>query len=157
MLKDRQTSSNANNTKNSYSFSVQANRLAKASSVSCWYIIQTMEVKLILKEKYLQRRLAFTPTSIATFNPIIYHLELLLQPLTGNHVTHCYFGNTKNGSRASTTLAMDDNFDPITVFNLPKKGLKMVRLNSRSIISQEEREFETQEALEVYGKNGHDF
>ena len=157
MLKDSQTSSNANNTKNSYSFSVQANRLAKASSVSCWYIIQTMEVKLILKEKYLQRRLAFTPTSIATFNPIIYHLELLLQPLTGNHVTHCYFGNTKNGSRASTTLAMDDNFDPITVFNLPKKGLKMVRLNSRSIISQEEREFETQEALEVYGKNGHDF
>ena len=157
MLKDCQTSSNANNTKNSYSFSVQANRLAKASSVSCWYIIQTMEVKLILKEKYLQRRLAFTPTSIATFNPIIYHLELLLQPLTGNHVTHCYFGNTKNGSRASTTLAMDDNFDPITVFNLPKKGLKMVRLNSRSIISQEEREFETQEALEVYGKNGHDF
>ena len=157
MLKDRQTSSNANNTKNSYSFSVQANRLAKASSVSCWYIIQTMEVKLILKEKYLQRRLAFTPTSIATFNPIIYHLELLLQPLTGNHVTHCYFGNTKNGSRASTTLAMDDNFDPITVFNLPKKGLKMVRLNSRSIISQEEREFETQEALEVHGKNGHDF
>ena len=154
MLKDRQTSSNANNTKNSYSFSVQANRLAKASSVSCWYIIQTMEVKLILKEKHLQRRLAFTPTSIATFNPIIYHLELLLQPLTGNHVTHCYFGNTKNGSRASTTLAMDDNFDPI---NLPKKGLKMVRLNSRSIISQEEREFETQEALEVYGKNGHDF
>ena len=157
MLKDRQTSSNANNTKNSYSFSVQANRLAKASSVSCWYIIQTMEVKLILKEKYLQRRLAFTPTSIATFNPIIYHLELLLQPLTGNHVTHCYFGNTKNGSRASTTLAMDDNFDPITVFNLPKKGLKMVQLNSRSIISQEEREFETQEALEVHGKNGHDF
>ena len=157
MLKDRQTSSNANNTKNSYSFSVQANRLAKASSVSCWYIIQTVEVKLILKEKYLQRRLAFTPTSIATFNPIIYHLELLLQPLTGNHVTHCYFGNTKNGSRASTTLAMDDNFDPITVFNLPKKGLKMVWLNSRSIISQEEREFETQEALEVYGKNGHDF
>ena len=157
MLKDRQTSSNANNTKNSYSFSVQANRLAKASSVSCWYIIQTMEVKLILKEKYLQRRLAFTPTSIATFNPIIYHLELLLQPLTGNHITHCYFGNTKNGSRASTTLAMDDNFDPITVFNLPKKGLKMVRLNSRSIISQEEREFETQEALEVHGKNGHDF
>ena len=157
MLKDSQTSSNANNTKNSYSFSVQANRLAKASSVSCWYIIQTMEVKLILKEKYLQRRLAFTPTSIATFNPIIYHLELSLQPLTGNHVTHCYFGNTKNGSRASTTLAMDDNFDPITVFNLPKKGLKMVRLNSRSIISQEEREFETQEALEVYGKNGHDF
>ena len=157
MLKDRQTSSNANNTKNSYSFSVQANRLAKASSVSCWYIIQTMEVKLILKEKYLQRRLAFTPTSIATFNPIIYHLELLLQPLTGNHVTHCYFGNTKNGSRASTTLAMDDNFDPITVFNLPKKGPKMVRLNSRSIISQEEREFETQEALEVHGKNGHDF
>ena len=157
MLKDRQTSSNANNTKNSYSFSVQANRLAKASSVSCWYIIQTMEVKLILKDKYLQRRLAFTPTSIATFNPIIYHLELLLQPLTGNHVTHCYFGNTKNGSRASTTLAMDDNFDPITVFNLPKKGLKMVRLNSRSIISQEEREFETQEALEVHGKNGHDF
>ena len=157
MLKDRQTSSNANNTKNSYSFSVPANRLAKASSVSCWYIIQTMEVKLILKEKYLQRRLAFTPTSIATFNPIIYHLELLLQPLTGNHVTHCYFGNTKNGSRASTTLAMDDNFDPITVFNLPKKGLKMVRLNSRSIISQEEREFETQETLEVHGKNGHDF
>ena len=157
MLKDRQTSSNANNTKNSYSFSVQANRIAKASSVSCWYIIQTMEVKLILKEKYLQRRLAFTPTSIATFNPIIYHLELSLQPLTGNHVTHCYFGNTKNGSRASTTLAMDDDFDPITVFNLPKKGLKMVRLNSRSIISQEEREFETQEALEVHGKNGHDF
>ena len=157
MLKDRQTSSNANNTKNSYSFSVQANRLAKASSVSCWYIIQTMEVKLILKEKYLQMRLAFTPTSIATFNPIIYQLELLLQPLTGNHVTHCYFGNTKNGSRASTTLAMDDNFDPITVFNLPKKGLKMVRLNSRSIKSQEEREFETQEALEVHGKNGHDF
>ena len=157
MLKDRQTSSNANNTKNSYSFSVQANRLAKTSSVSCWYIIQTMEVKLILKDKYLQRRLAFTPTSIATFNPIIYHLELLLQPLTGNHVTHCYFGNTKNGSRASTTLAMDDNFDPITVFNLPKKGLKMVRLNSISIISQEEREFETQEALEVHGKNGHDF
>ena len=166
MLQDRQTSSNANNTKNSYSFSVQANRLAKASSVSCWYIIQTMEVKLILKEKYLQRRLAFTPTSIATFNPIIYHLELLLQPLTGNHVTHCYFGNTKNGSRASTTLAINDDFDPITVFNLPKeKGLKMVRLNSRSIISQEEREFETQEerefetqeALEVHGKNGHDF
>ena len=157
MLKDRQTSSNANNTKNSYSFSIQANRIAQASSVSCWYIIQTMEVKLILKEKYLQRRLAFTPTSIATFNPIIYHLELSLQPLTGNHVTHCYFGNTKNGSRASTTLAMDDDFDPITVFNLPKKGLKMVRLNSRSIISQEEREFETQEALEVHGKNGHDF
>ena len=157
MLKDRQTSSNANNTKNSYSFSIQANRIAQASSVSCWYIIQTMEVKLILKEKYLQRRLAFTPTSIATFNPIIYHLELSLQPLTGNHVTHCYFGNTKNGSRASTTLAMDDDFDPITVFNLPKKGLKMVRLNSRSIISQEEREFDTQEALEVHGKNGHDF
>ena len=157
MLKDRQTSSNANNTKNSYSFSIQANRIAQASSVSCWYIIQTMEVKLILKEKYLQRRLAFTPTSIATFNPIIYHLELSLQPLTGNHVTHCYFGNTKNGSRASITLAMDDDFDPITVFNLPKKGLKMVRLNSRSIISQEEREFETQEALEVHGKNGHDF
>ena len=157
MLKDRQTSSNANNTKNSYSFSIQANRIAQASSVSCWYIIQTMEVKLILKEKYLQRRLAFTPTSIATFNPIIYHLELSLQPLTGNHVTHCYFGNTKNGSRASTTLAMDDDFDSITVFNLPKKGLKMVRLNSRSIISQEEREFETQEALEVHGKNGHDF
>ena len=157
MLKDRQTSSNANNTKNSYSFSIQANRIAQASSVSCWYIIQTMEVKLILKEKYLQRRLAFTPTSIATFNPIIYHLELSLQPLTWNHVTHCYFGNTKNGSRASTTLAMDDDFDPITVFNLPKKGLKMVRLNSRSIISQEEREFETQEALEVHGKNGHDF
>ena len=95
MLKDRQTSSNAKNTKNSYSFSAQANRLAKASSVSCWYIIQTMEVKLILKEKYLQRRLAFTPTSIATFNPIIYHLELSLQPVTGNHVAHCYFGTKK--------------------------------------------------------------
>ena len=52
---------------------------------------------------------------------------------------------------------MDDDFDPIAVFNLPKKGLKMVQLNSRSIISQEEREFETQEALEVHGKNGHDF
>ena len=98
MLKDRQTSSNANNTKNSYSFSAQANRLAKASSLSCWYIIETMEVKLILKEKYLRRRLAFTPTSIATFNPIIYHLELSLQPLTGNHAVHCHFRNTTNGS-----------------------------------------------------------
>ena len=118
--KDRQTSSNAKNTENKYSFSAQAKRLAKASNVSCWYIIQTMEVKLILKEKYLRRRLAFTPTSIATFNPIIYHLELTLQPLTGNHAAHCYFGNTTNGSRTSTT--MDDDFDPITVFNLPKKG-----------------------------------
>ena len=78
-----------------------------------------MAVKLILKEKYLRRRPAFTP--IATFNPIIYHLELSLQPLTGNHTAHCYLGNTKNGARASTTLAMDDDFDPITVFNLPKK------------------------------------
>ena len=83
MHKDRQTSCNAKNTENSYSFSAQANRLAKASSVSCWYIIQTTEVKLILKEKYLRRRLALTPTSIATFNPIICHLELSLKPLTG--------------------------------------------------------------------------
>ena len=119
MHKDRQTSSNARNTENSYLFSAQANRLAKASNVSCWYIIQTMEVKLTLKEKYLRRRLAFTPTSIATFNPIIYHLELALQPLTGNHAAHCYFGNATNGSRTSTT--MDDDFDPFTVFNLPKK------------------------------------
>ena len=35
MHKDRQTFSNAKNTENSYSFSAQANRLAKASSVSC--------------------------------------------------------------------------------------------------------------------------
>ena len=97
-----------------------------------------MEVKLILKEKYLRRRLAFTPTSTATFNPIIYHLELSLQPLTGNYAAHCYFGNTKNGSRASTTLAMDDDFDPITVFNLQKKkkGLKIVQLNTRSITNK---------------------
>ena len=132
--KDRQTSSNAKNTENSYSFSAQANRLAKASNVSCWYIIQTMEVKLILKEKYLRRRLAFTPTSIATFNPIIYHLEMILQPLTRNHAAHCYFGNTTNGSRTRTT--MDDDFDPITVFNLPKKGLKIAQLNSRSITNK---------------------
>ena len=124
MHEDRQTSSNAKNTENSYSFSAQANRLAKASSLSCWYIIETMEVKLILKEKYLRRRLAFTNISIATFDPIIYHLELSLQTLTGNRAAHCYFGNTENGSRASTTLTMDDDFDSITVFNLPKKGLK---------------------------------
>ena len=127
MHKDRQTSSNAKNTKNSYSFSAQANRLAKASNMSCWHIIQTMEVKLILKEKCLRRRLAFIPTSIATFNPIIYFLELTLQPLTGNHAAYCYFGNTKDGSRTSTT--MNDDFDP--VFNLPKKGLKIVQLNTR--------------------------
>ena len=125
MHEDRQTSSNAKNTENSYSFSAQANRLAKASSLSCWYIIETMEVKLILKEKYLRRRLAFTHISIATFNPIMYHLELSLQPLTGNRAAHCYFGNTENGSRASTTLTMDDDFDSISVFNLPKKGLKL--------------------------------
>ena len=135
MHEDRQTSSNAKNTENSYSLSAQANRLGKASNMSCWYIIQTMdEVKLILKEKYLRRRLAFTATSIATFNPIIYHLELTLQPLTGNHAAHCYFGNTKNGSRTSTT--MDDDFHPITVFNLPKKGLKIVQLNTRSITNK---------------------
>ena len=125
MHEDRQTSSNAKNTENSYSFSAQANRLAKASSLSCWYIIETMEVKLILKEKYLRRRLAFTHISIATFDPIIYHLELSLQTLTGNRAAHCYFGNTENGSRASTTLTMDDDFDSISVFNLPKKGLKL--------------------------------
>ena len=135
MHEDRQTSSNAKNTENSYSLSAQANRLGKASNMSCWYIIQTMdEVKLILKEKYLRRRLAFTATSIATFNPIIYHLELTLQPLTGNHAAHCYFGNTKNGSRTSTT--MDDDFHPITVFNLPKQGLKIVQLNTRSITNK---------------------
>ena len=135
MHKDRgQTSSNAKNTENSYSFSAQANRLARASTVSFWHIIQTMEVKLILKEKYLRWRLALTPTSIATFNPIIYHLELTLQPLTGNQAAHCYFGNTKDGSRTSTT--MDDDFDPITVFNLPKKGLKIVQLNTRSITNK---------------------
>ena len=129
---DRQTSSNAKNTENSYSFSAQANRLAKASSLSCWYIIETMEVKLILKEKYLRRRLAFTPTSIATFNPIIYHLELSLQPLTGNHAVHCHFRNTTNGSWASTTLAMDDDFDPITAFNLPKIAIVAFEWNSHS-------------------------
>ena len=132
--KDRQTSFNAKNTENSYSFSAQTNRLAKASNVSCWYIIKTMEVKLILKEKYIRRRLAFTPTSVATFNPIIYHLELTLQPLTGNNAAHCYFGNTTNGSQTSTT--MDDDFDPITVYNLPKKGLKIVQLNTRSITNK---------------------
>ena len=124
--KDRQTSSNAKNTENSYSFSAQANRLAKASNVSCWHIILTMEVKLILKEKYLRRRLAFTPTSTATFNPVIYHLELTLQPLTGNHAAHCYFGNTKDGSRTSTT--MDDDFDPITVLICQKKDWKLYSL-----------------------------
>ena len=38
MHKDRQTSSNAKNTENSYSFSAQANRLAKASKVG-WSLI----------------------------------------------------------------------------------------------------------------------
>ena len=130
----RQTSSNAKNTENSYSFSAQANRLTKASNVSCWYIIQTMELKLILKEKYLRSTLASTPTSIAKLNPIIYHLELTLQPLTANHAAHCYFWNTKNGSRTSTT--MDDDFDPITLFNLPRKGLKIVQLNTRSMTNK---------------------
>lgn len=92
-----------------------------------------MEVKLILQEKYLRRRLALTPT-IATFNPIIDHLELTLQPLTGNHAAHCYFGNTTNGSQTSKTMA--DDFNPITVFNLPKKGLKIVQLNTRSITNK---------------------
>ena len=133
MDKDHQTSSHAKNTENSYLFSAQANRLTKASNVSCWYIIQTMEVKLILKEEYLRRRLVFTPTSIATFNPIIYHLELTLQTLTGDHAAHCYFGSTTDGSRTSTTM---DDFDPITVFNLPEKGLKIVRLNTRSITNK---------------------
>ena len=48
-----------------------------------------MGVKLVLKQKYLRRRLAFTPASIATFNPIIYNLELTLHPLTENHSAHC--------------------------------------------------------------------
>ena len=93
-----------------------------------------MGVKLVLKQKYLQRRLAFTPASIATFNPIIYNLELTLQPLTGNHAAHCYFGNIQNGFRSSTT--MDDVFDLITAFNLLKKGLKIIQLNTRSITNK---------------------
>ena len=94
-----------------------------------------MGVKLVLKQKYLRRRLAFTPTSIATFNPIIYNLELTIQPLTGNHAAHCYFGNIQNGFRSSTTTN-DDVFDPITAFNLPKKGLKIIQLNTRSITNK---------------------
>ena len=31
---------------------------------------------------------------------------------------------------------MDDDFDPITVFNLPKKGLKIVQLITRSITNK---------------------
>ena len=85
----RQAYSNAENTESCYAFSAQAARLTKFSNVRCWYIIQTMGVKLVLKQRYLRRTLAFTPTSIATFNPIIYHLELTLQPLTGNHAAHC--------------------------------------------------------------------
>ena len=125
-----QAFSDAENTESCCTFSV---RLIKVSNVS-WYIIHTMGVKLVLKQKYLRRRLAFTPTSIATFNPIIYNLELTLQPLTGNHAAHCYFGNIQNGFRSSTT--MDDVFDPITAFNLPKKGLKIIQLNTRSITNK---------------------
>ena len=54
---------------------------------------------MFLIQKYLRRRLAFTPTSIATFNPVIYHLELTLQPLTGNHAAHCY--NSLSAERRS--------------------------------------------------------
>ncbi|XP_068712977.1 uncharacterized protein [Montipora foliosa] len=114
-------------------FSAQAARFTKSSNVSCWYIIQPMGVKLFLKQKSLRRRLAFTPTSIATFNPVIYHLELTLQPLTGNHAAHCYFGNIQNGYRTST---MNDDFNPITAFNLPNKGLKIIQLNIRSITNK---------------------
>ena len=42
------------------------------------YVHRTIKLNLLLKEKYFRRRLAFTPTYIATFNPIIYHLELTL-------------------------------------------------------------------------------
>ena len=31
---------------------------------------------------------------------------------------------------------MDDDFDPITLFNLPRKGLKIVQLNTRSITNK---------------------
>ena len=31
---------------------------------------------------------------------------------------------------------MDDVFDPITAFNLPKKGLKIIQLNTRSITNK---------------------
>ena len=94
-------------------------------------ILHSVGSKIDFEIKYLRRTIAFTPTSIATFNPIIYHLELPIQPLTENHAAHCYFGNTTNDSQTSTT--MDDDFDPITVFSLPKKGLKIVELNTRSI------------------------
>ena len=80
-----QAFSDAENTESCCMFSV---RLIKVANES-WYIIHTMGVKLVLKQKYLRRRLAFTPASIATFNPIIYNLELTLHPLTENHSAHC--------------------------------------------------------------------
>ena len=66
------------------------------------------------------KRLAYAPTSIT------------LQPLTGNHAARCYFGNIQNRLRTST--AMEDDFDPINAFNTPNKGLKIIQLNTRSIV-----------------------
>ena len=31
---------------------------------------------------------------------------------------------------------MEDDFDPITAFNLPNKGLKIIQLNTRSITNK---------------------
>ena len=119
--KDRQTSSNAKNTENSYLLiicSSQQTRQGFERELLAHYPHYGSEIDFE-GEDDLRRRLAFTPTSTATFNPIIYHLELTLQPLTGNHAAHCYFGSTKDGSRTSTT--MDDDFDPITVLICQKK------------------------------------
>ena len=53
----RQAFSDAENTESCCVFSAQAARFTKVSNVSCWYIIQTMGMKLVLKQKYLRRRI----------------------------------------------------------------------------------------------------
>ena len=86
----------------------------------------------VIKRKYFHRRLRFTSASIETFNPIVCEIEETTQILTGNHAALCYFGNIENVVQATTTV-MDNDFDPITAFDLSKKGLKIMQLNIRSL------------------------
>ena len=86
----------------------------------------------VLKCKYLHRRYLFTPTSIGTFNPTVCEIEETTQTLIGNHAAHCYYGNIETITQATTTV-MQNDFDPVTAFDLPKKGLKIMQLNIRSI------------------------
>ena len=117
--RQKQAFSDAQNTESCCAFSAQAT-FTKVSHVSCWYI-QTMGVKLVLKQMSLRKRLAYTPTSVATFN-LIYtafaqKCKVIYELLNSNLRTSSFYATSSILYKRNEILR--NNYDRCYIFALP--------------------------------------